>query len=397
MTALYQDRSGGPRTHALILGIGEYRHLSGHPTGPRLANPMELEQLTSPPHSARRMADWLIEELHNPDAPLGSIEMLVSPAMPYDLPAGARSPLANGGASVPVEAATMANIKGAFNRWVDRCDEREGNVAIFFFSGHGLARDTQVLLAEDFGAEPRRPFENSLDFDMMHLGMAEIRARTQCFFVDACRNVPRELLAKDIEGWKPFGGRDVRVPGGRDAPIIWAAVHNDSAYGLAGSPTYFTEALIRALDGLAADKQGCRPWTIRTSRIGEAVKRLVDRMDEKGRLRQRCEPDGPTLGHIIHVLKKGQRPAVPIRLGCDPNEATSHASFRLRSPRAPGPEYERGPRPGAWEVTLPADVYQFEAVFSSGIYEDVVDEQFWVHPPEIDQMVPVNKTVRTHS
>src|SRR5262245_8715716 len=98
MTAIHDDKSADARTHALVIGVGHYTHLEGG-GGPVAANTLGLGQLSSPPYSAVRLANWFLDDFCNDDAPLGSLELLVSPT-----PGTRPSPW-------PVEAATMANIE----------------------------------------------------------------------------------------------------------------------------------------------------------------------------------------------------------------------------------------------------------------------------------------------
>ena len=79
-----------------------------------------------------------------------------------------------------VERATLDNIKVAFNRWYARCHAHAGNVAIFYFSGHGLEKEFQLLLAEDF-ADPttNNLWERAINFNQSWYGMGECKAVTQ--------------------------------------------------------------------------------------------------------------------------------------------------------------------------------------------------------------------------
>src|SRR5688572_29148314 len=60
---------GGPATHALVIGVGAYPHLNG---GSGRLSPQHdgMEQLTSPPISARQFASWLMSEFNHPQKPL---------------------------------------------------------------------------------------------------------------------------------------------------------------------------------------------------------------------------------------------------------------------------------------------------------------------------------------
>src|SRR5690348_1004793 len=125
MTAIHDDASSQPRTHALLIGVGHYPYLPGG-GATTTATTLGLGQLASPPISAVRLAHWLINEFNNAQAPLGSVELLVSPA-----PGGALPPW-------PAEGATLANVRAAYKRWLARCDLNPGNLALFYYCGHGV-------------------------------------------------------------------------------------------------------------------------------------------------------------------------------------------------------------------------------------------------------------------
>jgi hypothetical protein len=96
----------------------------------------------------------------------------------------------------PVAPATMDNVRIAFDRWHDRCDADPENVAVFYFCGHGIEADTLALLMEDFGKRPKNPWTQAMGFSLTRLGMTLCQAKTQFYFIDACRSVPRSVLAE---------------------------------------------------------------------------------------------------------------------------------------------------------------------------------------------------------
>jgi hypothetical protein len=92
----------------------------------------------------------------NQQAPLGSIELLLSPAtINYELPDGGFK---------QVDAATTPNIQAAFNNWYARANKSEKNVAVFYFCGHGLESDVTLLLLEDFGSNPNNLWDHARDY-----------------------------------------------------------------------------------------------------------------------------------------------------------------------------------------------------------------------------------------
>ena len=82
MTLTVVDAGPGPRTHALVIGIGGYEHLRGGAGAP-LPNLLQygnLGQLTSPARSALTIADALQSSMLDWQVPLGTVDLLVSTA-----------------------------------------------------------------------------------------------------------------------------------------------------------------------------------------------------------------------------------------------------------------------------------------------------------------------------
>lgn len=68
------------RTHVLIIGVGDYPNVRQSRVARNAADLLEVRPLTSPPRSARELADWFLTSFHNPNAELGSLELLFSDA-----------------------------------------------------------------------------------------------------------------------------------------------------------------------------------------------------------------------------------------------------------------------------------------------------------------------------
>lgn len=135
-------------THVLIVGVGEYPCLLGGDSVRLLDKPMGLGQLSSPPLSAVALADWFIGRqtlgpevdepvgFHNPNAPLASVEMLVSPGLSYQC---------RDCTNVAVEPTTRDNIDCSYGAWVERAKSHAGNIAVFYFCGHGIAGSSDYI------------------------------------------------------------------------------------------------------------------------------------------------------------------------------------------------------------------------------------------------------------
>jgi hypothetical protein len=359
----------GPKTHAFVVGVGYYHHLPGG-DGKQVKESMDLEQLTSPPASARAFTKWVLGELSNPDAPIGSVELLTSPAENILLP--------NGVARTSGRA-QMALIREAFDRWYGRANSHPDNVALFYFCGHGVQRHNVALLAEDYGSIALAPFQTAIDLNRTWDGMARCAAQTQCYFIDACRQAAwavqdnqEEPAVTLIEGRRTWSERD--------APRFMATGPGKSAYGMTDGITAFTEVLTTCL------KRGARKingrWKVTTTRLSEA---LTDAMKEVSRNHpdrpQYASPEGPIKGNTIHELDSP--PDVPVYLTCDPAEATEHARLMMRWYRPPhSPTFTREvARSERWELLAPAGHYTAEASFSAGHRYRSNACDVWADPP----------------
>src|SRR6266850_4512990 len=99
MALVYQSAAFGanpeaPGAHALVIGVGQYPHLLGGDAD-IIEDPMGLRQLESPPVSAKVFTHWLIPKVDpqqaqfsNPDAPLATVDLVLSPVASYTSPAG---------------------------------------------------------------------------------------------------------------------------------------------------------------------------------------------------------------------------------------------------------------------------------------------------------------------
>jgi hypothetical protein len=371
MTTVLDKKLGNtPAVHAFVIGVGEYPFLKGgEQAGPKTWN---LGQLSSAPLSALEFANWLAGDLalpaagQQPELPLGSIELLVSQHgmknVSFD-PPGATT-------ATKVDRAGMANLKQAFKRWLKRCDENEANIALFFFSGHGVATGGwQGLMLEGFDPNSKSLFEEVIDFDQFALGMDQCLARRQCFLVDACRNTPPELLEKvgDFRG-DPLLAVDYDSASDepRDACIIRATAAHQTAYGIDGQPTRFTSALMRALRGAGCSQLENR-WEVRTDSIVPNLNALL-KYDARVKLLPIQEVKGPgddSSGFVLHVPKQ---PKIPIVVGCLAPTDTAEASLCIELDA--NEVGKRAPAPEDWETEIEIAVekeYEISARFANGI------------------------------
>jgi len=371
-----QAHTGGPQTHVLIIGVGRYRHLAGG-AGPHNFILPPLGQLKSPPVSARALADWFTGGEHNNlAAPLGSVELLLSDASNQQYkPPGA------GTSSVAIENATMSNIERAFNEWEARCNAHAVNIAFFYFCGHGLQKDSPLLLPEDFAQNKNNPWLTAIDFNRTYRGMGQSQAETQYYVIDACRDYSTTMLQDLDLGGQTLKHANITALKNRTAPTLFATARGLPAFGDTGGKSRMTTALIECLTGVGAEKVSGK-WIVSTSSLGESVQKLVNVTNANLPEHQKQLVD-PSVGEyalgnrILHELKSGMTPPVHVSLGCLPDRALPDALFyHVRG----GSKIQAAAR-GPWSTIIPAGVYDFGVSFSAGPFNATVITEEFVRPP----------------
>ena len=351
MTAL-RSKPTKPGTHALVIGIGRYPWLVGGKGKPRFAQNDGMAQLTSPPASARAFATWLLETYDNPKAQLASLDLLLSDVKDQKFKAGNKA--------VEVESANFANVSQAIKAWAGRSKKAE-DILIFFFSGHGIAAGNQTtLLCEDFGSERLSPLGHAIDFTKLRIGLDKVTARRQCFFVDACRVGTQTILDTfQFYGQPVIDPSAAHSPNARQAPVFNSTLEGQSAFGPKGKPSYFTQAILRALEGPGSDKNlDGLTWWVQPDQLLRALPQLLRRVAR--------DPDDISLqapGDYIsnfpfHRLK--QRPTrIPVDVSCNPEIRTAKA---ILSCNGEGQILRRKvPSTDVWRLDLDEGRYTFQA------------------------------------
>jgi len=320
MSLLFPDSEAAvvkdqPRLHAFVVGVADYPHLNGG-SGPLALDPLSLGQVTTSRHTAIAIANWLLGEYKFPAKPLGSVELVLSPS--EQLPSRA-------GVPVDVESATFQNIEDAFNRWVKRCSSHPDNIAFFYFCGHGLHKDEQFLLPEDFGnPQFQNRWRNCINFDATRLGMRACKAQTQLFFVDACRETPFGMLDQlKVEGKALASaaiGDSVKC-----SAAYYATTEGKQAFGPKDGVTYFGRAVKNCLNGLAS-VHSMGKWVVTTYSLAKSLGEVMEHYAVKYGEPLDCNPDVSGKG----VLNEPGTAAVIASIGCSSKAATDAAEIELR-------------------------------------------------------------------
>lgn len=272
-------------THVLIIGVGKYIFGKG-PAASAVGG--DLPQLTSPPVSARAIADWFIRFFKNQNKPLVSVALLISEQQPQPY----QPPRPAGAAQIQPPAATLANVKEAARKWAERLGSHQDNMGVFYFCGHGASLGQQAaLLLEDFG-QPGAEFENAIDVDILRGTMKNSPAIQQLYLFDCCRTNADNLYQNEPS----IGSRIVSVSSFQrphSIPpqqfVLFPTIDGEAAFGVRNTVSVFSSSVIDAMSFAAADDT-TGVWKTTTAKLLEHVDKLV-RHRVPGNLMNRSKPN----------------------------------------------------------------------------------------------------------
>ena len=343
--------NGKAATHAIVIGVGEYLYLTGGSGGKVTKLDGGLQQLSSPPESAVAFAEWLLEKFNNPEKPLATLSLLVSRK---------GGPLKFNHQKLPgavtLEPATIDYVKDAIREWYDFGDRNEKNLLLFFYCGHGVSRGLEelALLMSDYGEDDRMPMEGAIDFAALHRGMNQCRAIQQCYFIDACRKIS-DIAARTTATGNPIIQDNLNRPysSPRNDAVFYSTLGGEAAYGRKNKPSYYTEELIKGLNGLGSNNRNAEgKWRVSTGDLNTAIHRGLFLRGDKI-----SEPMTHQVYFEFHELKKD--PLALAIVFCDPR--TDHELATLSCRQKNKKIDSRAPAKDDWEVIIPYGHYDFIA------------------------------------
>jgi len=294
MALVFDNRhnlQGAPGLHALIAGVSLYKHLPNG-GGPPAEENWDLSQLTATALTGYKIYRWLVDNQKRLPVGLATVRLLLSPSA-KEAPKIAqgmseiRALLDGRGPTLTDEPSpcTLANISAEAREW--RKDARTHNVGVtlFYFAGHGIQRENNdpVMLLEDFGNPQVDFLTNSVVFKKLVAGMvpqadpAKKMARTQLYFVDACRVLPANLANYEFQDISNLLTGELGGVDDRATPVYLATIPNTLAFAKIDQQTLFSEALLQCLDGDGGvptdeeDESGYAKWHVTTHSLSEAL------------------------------------------------------------------------------------------------------------------------------
>ena len=232
----------------------------------------------------------------------------------------------------------------------------EENLVLFFFCGHGVAGGliNMTLLLSDYGALKNMPMDGAVDFAALQRGMSQCKASFQCFFVDACRTVTAIATDTTAKGQKIIQDKNDRPwPSGWNYAIFYSTLAGEQAYGRKNKPSFYTEELLRGLNGTGSDNRGGDgKWRVSTGGLSIA---LHWGLSLRGKKIQ--SPTFDKAQFEFHELRN--EPVVPVMVYCDSDSDTALAKFTCL--QNGNTLFSREPEPDMWEEEIPHGNYDFHA------------------------------------
>jgi hypothetical protein len=377
--------------HALIIAVSDYTHLPGDDDPAQGGGRFGMKKLKTPAFGAFRFLEWLkqADEQGRLVKPLASHEIILAPSA---------QEAAIAGLAACADDASTENVVFRLREWRKRVAASPDNLAIFYFSGHGIQRNKEdaVLLLRDFAKSEAAMLENTISFYDVFNGMAPSKdpeadidfsnmGQTQIYFVDACRNLPERIKNFDKLNTRTVfdsarGGRDDRA-----APVFFAAVNDSRAFAEVGKGSFFSQALMAAL-GRGAEGTtvvgGKKLWPISiyslTTAIGIAFKKFATD--------QNFEPAGHFKDFDFCFLDDAPRVDVTIQVQPEDRRIVSRikvtqigGAFKWEQPD-PAPDHP-------YIIEVPAGIHQLTAVAADGVAMDkgieMINQKKWLWPIQL--------------
>nr|WP_277930409.1 MULTISPECIES: caspase family protein [unclassified Pseudomonas] len=327
MSLIYTNPSNQAGTHAFVVGVSAYKYLpaDGEPT----SSGFGIGQLNAAARSASEFAAWLLNEYHNPDAPLRSLRILLSPTLPNEqIHPDIKVRL------VDDSAATLQNFKVDFERFQEDLGLNKADTAIVYVAGHGvqLTSEGAILLLNDFGRRPDSGLDCSVDiYNLRQVLRFDKSAHTQFWFVDTCRQLPEiaECYEKmEGEYKKSIPRSNIR----KNSSLFLSCSTGMQAYANKTGLTFFCDALLHGLrSAQAADSNGKQDslWRVSSPSLSSYLDEAVPKLAREKGCDQYVECQGCTSPAVLHTYK--ETPYVELHIDIAPTtDRQNHTDFNLR-------------------------------------------------------------------
>jgi hypothetical protein len=384
MTSIPVPAEGAtPGTHALIIGVSDYPFADG-PNPSAVGQSFGLVNLTSAARSASEVAAWLLNEYRNPDAPLASLRVLLSPSMNESIHPDIDALLPDGPAP-----AIRANVDAEVGAFRNACRENENNVGFVYVAGHGIQLNKRgaVVLLHDFG-DPAYANElhGAIDVAGCHAAMDQFAiAQKQVWFCDACRQLPD--VARRFERLAGAFTLSERIGQVQASPLFLASSTRENAFAEIGGTSIFCQSLLWALRGAGAvgPDETCPEWHVGTTQLIKTLPNRVRRLVADHGEEQHVDVAGRVLE--MAAQRFAAPPDVDIVVDLRPPDATPAPTAQLLFNAAQPPLDV----PAAWPLRFrgPAGLYLLNVLVQPPLATNAT-KILDVAPPAFTEVVEVS-------
>jgi Caspase domain len=329
MPSIINEDLQDPGTHALVIGVSHYPHISDGSQPTTNGESFNLGQLSSASRSASEFASWLLKDYHHPTSKLKSLRVLLSPS-PGEQIHSVIKPL------LPVLpekfSATRANVTEELRGFKAACDSHAENIAMVYVAGHGvqMTKHGAILLLQDFAADGQlNLLDGAIDMAGVHAGMNHPgTAQTQFWFVDTCRQKP--LIASRFESLT--GALNIDEPNGQAlvSPLFLAATTDSAAYGKPGGVSLFSEALSWALKDAGAAQgpnNSSDAWNVSVTGLIDFLPDKVKELAEQHNEEQSVDIAGKVHNALFHQY--ADPPKVQLNIYLSPQAAEPKSTWTI--------------------------------------------------------------------
>lgn len=369
------ELSGKPSLHALLVGVSEYPHLPGG-GGAQAPNAFGMKQLKSPALTAYRLFKWLEKQKDKLAVPLATCRVLASPSAEEKRVEPTLNKWGGG--------ATWNDFAVAVKEWRETAKSNPADYTFFYFGGHGVQRSKadSVILLRDFGDGVGGSLTHAATINNIRNGMAPSPsfkdiARQQFYFIDACRVLPGHFKKEELQTVPAVWSVELEGEDDRKSAVYNASLAGTQAYAIDSEPTLFGQALLRCLEGAAAQanaESGTTEYFISSFSLSKALPVCIDDLNRKWDGDQKCEP---TVINDARLAYLEEQPLVDVVLEVDPPEALPFASVEIEDcqPGVPAfkPMHPVNPHPRP--LQLPLSSYRLRATITPpmALYTDSPD------------------------
>jgi Caspase domain len=314
-----------PGIHALVVGVSDYTYLP-EANEPPDEDCWNFNKLTSAALSAYKIYQWIDRRKGELRLPIKSIRLLLAPS-PAEK--AAEQALQNLNAVVP----TWTAFKDALWAWQDAAAKDPNDMTFFYFAGHGMQRGPEegILLLADFSAPATAKLAHCVMFSDIRAGMAPTDscpniAKTQFYFVDACRVTPEIMKKFDVSKIAPIWDTELPHADRREAPVLFSTVDGAIAVGRGGKPSFFAEGLIFAFERGAEepdDSNGPTVWPVTSM----TMKTALDIFYAKNKVGTQVNPGGMVGAPVLRYLPAP--PDVDVKIYIRPEVLAGHYFLEL--------------------------------------------------------------------